>query len=139
MRLPNLKKNYLNYKLKKLTTMKHAKHALKIGENYHLDNKIVATYMGKGYNDELVFNLNTGVMTRAIFVLKENQKDYYEVALFGKFFRVALFALSLLPILGYMFIDFSEMIPLWHYLGFIALICYMLFLVIIFANSNFND
>lgn len=119
--------------------MKHAKENLKIGERYHLGNGVVAIYMGKGYNGELVFNVNTGVMMRGIFIQKEKQRDYYQVALFGKWFKTALFTLSLLPILGYMFIDFSEMIPLWHYLGFIALICYMLFLVIIFANSNFND
>ncbi len=119
--------------------MKHAKENLKIGEKYYLEPNIVAVYMGVAFNGELVFHLNTGVMTRAIFVLKENQQDYYKVARFGKYFRMGLFALSLLPILGYMFIDFSEMIPLWHYLGFMALICYMLFLVIVFANSNFND
>ena len=64
------------------------------------------------------------------------QQEYYKVSRFGKAFRFALLIIALLPIWGYMEIDFSEMIPLWQYLGFIALICYMAVVLIVVLNSN---
>ena len=116
--------------------MKHAKNSLKIGEKYNVDNYIVGTYMGKTPNQDLVFSVNTGIQNRTHFIKPENQQEYYKVSRFGKAFRFALLILSLLPIWGYMEIDFSKMIPLWQYLGFIALICYMAVVLIVVLNSN---
>ena len=116
--------------------MKHSKSSLKIGEKYKIDNYIVGTFMGKTPNQDLVFSVNTGSQNRTHFIKPENQQEYYKVARFGKIFRFALLILSLLPIWGYMEIDFREMIPLWQYLGFIALICYMAVVLIVVLNSN---
>ena len=116
--------------------MKHSKNSLKIGEKYKVDNYIVGTYMGKTPNQDLVFSVNTGNQNRTHFIKPENQQEFYKVARFGKIFRFALLILSLLPIWGYMEIDFSEMIPLWQYLGFIGLICYMGAVLVVALNSN---
>ena len=116
--------------------MKHSKNSLKIGEKYKVDNYIVGTYMGKTPTQDLVFSVNTGIQNRTHFIKPENQQGYYKVARFGKIFRLILLIIALLPIWGYMEIDFSEMIPLWQYLGFIALICYMAAVLIVVLNSN---
>ena len=116
--------------------MKHSKNSLKIGEKYEVDNYIVGTYMGKTPNEDLVFSVNTGIQNRIHFIKPENQQEYYKVAYFGKAFRFALLIIALLPIWVYMEIDFSEMIPLWQYLGFFALICYMAVVLIVVLNSN---
>ena len=116
--------------------MKHSKNSLKIGEKYKIDNYVVGTYMGKTPNQDLVFSVNTGIQNRTHFIKPENQQEFYKVACFGKAFRFALIILALLPIWGYMEIDFSEMMPLWQYLGFIALICYMAVVLIVVLNSN---
>lgn len=116
--------------------MKHSKNSLKIGEKYEVDNYIVGTYMGKTPNEDLVFSVNTGIQNRLHFIKPENQQEFYKVAYFGKAFRFAFLIIALLPIWGYMEIDFSEMIPLWQYLGFIALICYMGVVLIVVLNSN---
>ena len=116
--------------------MKHSKNSLKIGETYEIDKYIVGTYMGKTPNSDLIFTINKGLQAVNKFIKPENQQEFYKVACFGKAFRVVLFLIALLPIWGYMEIDFSSMIPLWQYLGFIALICYMGAVLIVVLNSN---